>query len=723
MPRQSFIVDLRFDGGRQAERVLESIGQTGERSMDRVQSSSRRGSRGLMAVNDASRAVRDSVDELANRLGPLGAGMRALGPAGTAAAAGIAGVTAGLVQGTRQARQAVERFAELGEQAQQLGVTTQALQELRFAAGAVGVAEDRLDDGLQELNSRLGELQNGAGELNSFLEELGAEGFRRALQGAEDTEEAFRLIIDQLGSTESTFDRAALAAAAFGEEGGRAMQRLAEQDVADLRQAFRDLGIEVDESLIKQSQDARGELNRLDTRIQNNIDIISAQFTPVLIEARRQLARFTGQIRELGDEQGTLEDIFNILKDLPVFGLPIAGTSSPLTLGDLFGGGGRGGSGGDGSGGGTGGSSGGGPSSLPPIEVNPPEVMTPRQRPDTPSGFNPTDPTMIRQGGRTTGAEIVARSQLQAEQMSGMQPAGAIDPDEVARVNDLVAEQRQALTDLGQSIRESVMTPTERYHQRVADLNAALRVGSIDQETYARAAEDAAEQLREGTGVVREQARAHEYLEDVGTQAFDRVGSAITDAYARGEGAAINFGSVARGVFSELMQSMLELAAINPLKNALFGGDRATLSSVGGIIGDFIGGLGNTTATPTADLQPVNGTLGMNFADGGSFMVGPQFPRANAGRDNRFVGFYARDGERVNVSTPESQRATGPGVEINIINEGQPMELQQQRERTGPDGKKIIDAMVVSKTKDAINSGALDREMAANFGLRRQGRR
>lgn len=71
----------------------------------------------------------------------------------------------------------------------------------------------------------------------------------------------------------------------------------------------------------------------------------------------------------------------------------------------------------------------------------------------------------------------------------------------------------------------------------------------------------------------------------LGEQAFDRIGSAITQAFANGSLKAIDFGNVARAVLNEIVQSALRLSVVNPVLNSLFGGSRGTLSGVSTVVG------------------------------------------------------------------------------------------------------------------------------------------
>ncbi len=107
-------------------------------------------------------------------------------------------------------------------------------------------------------------------------------------------------------------------------------------------------------------------------------------------------------------------------------------------------------------------------------------------------------------------------------------------------------------------------------------------------------------------------------------QMFERIGSAITEAFTQGKGAAVSFRSIAKGVLSEVEQETIKLAVINPLKNWLAGTNaNPTLGSVLSVYGGPVGGM----AAPT-------GSTGLN-GGGGS---------AGAGSSNPFGMFQSSGG-------------------------------------------------------------------------------
>jgi hypothetical protein len=80
-------------------------------------------------------------------------------------------------------------------------------------------------------------------------------------------------------------------------------------------------------------------------------------------------------------------------------------------------------------------------------------------------------------------------------------------------------------------------------------------------------------------------------LGQFGDQAFNRIGSAMTQMAMEGNDAFKSLRNIGKAVISELYQEMMKLAVINPLKNAALGQNNATMASMGGLFGSVFGGL------------------------------------------------------------------------------------------------------------------------------------
>lgn len=147
----------------------------------------------------------------------------------------------------------------------------------------------------------------------------------------------------------------------------------------------------------------------------------------------------------------------------------------------------------------------------------------------------------------------------------------------------------------------------------VIEAEAAARKGGIELSSEQREEIErlvaANQKLRDAQESTR---KAMDYLGSVGERTFDRIGNAVTTMALEGQNAWQSMGNVGMAVLSELAQEMFRLAAINPLKNALFGQNNATLSSVGGLIGDFFGswfggGASAASSVPMTGGAPMMG--------------------------------------------------------------------------------------------------------------------
>lgn len=131
---------------------------------------------------------------------------------------------------------------------------------------------------------------------------------------------------------------------------------------------------------------------------------------------------------------------------------------------------------------------------------------------------------------------------------------------------------------------------------------------------------------RVGEAFRRQKAVADE-IERSFERAFDRIGSAITTMFVEGKASALDFKNVALAVVGEIAQEFIKLAAINPLKNALFGTNSPTLGDTGGLFGGgggFLSGLGSIFSGMFAGGSPGYGGIDYGgFASQGIGYVGP----------------------------------------------------------------------------------------------------
>lgn len=230
------------------------------------------------SVAKAEKAVSAGAGRMARSLGAFDAGLRntaggvrdfarealslqnlAGGLAGGFAAAfSVEAVVAGF-------RTAIDAAGELVDTADRLGLGTGALQELRFAATQSGVEVAALDKVLEKLGVRLGEVRAGDEAATAAFDRLGLS--QDVLAGRiGNSDQALAAIADRIAAIPDPMDRSAAAAAVFGDRIGPKLVGFLSQGSAGidgLRNRARELGLVMDDSVIRAAEDAGDKLEAL----------------------------------------------------------------------------------------------------------------------------------------------------------------------------------------------------------------------------------------------------------------------------------------------------------------------------------------------------------------------------------------------------------------------------------------------------------------------------
>ena len=176
MTQRRFDILTKVNGGQEASRDLDKIGQSGKRSFDQIRQASGGASGGLQAVNKVSGDLDNSMRGLAGRLGTVGGAMSKLGATGVAAAAGI-GATVVVLQ---KAVDAASQFEQSSFQINQLLATT---------GNASGKTADQIETLAKSLGestlASTGDVRKAAAQLLTFKNVAG-DAFDRTLVAAQD---------------------------------------------------------------------------------------------------------------------------------------------------------------------------------------------------------------------------------------------------------------------------------------------------------------------------------------------------------------------------------------------------------------------------------------------------------------------------------------------------------------------------------------------------------
>jgi lambda family phage tail tape measure protein len=205
----------------------------------------------------------DKAGKTKRNLAQLTKGFAVLGTA--IAAAGAAGLTFLKTQ--------VAIADRIGKTADKIGLSVEALQELRFAADLAGVPVTALDMGLQRFARRSAEAAKGQGVLTKEFEALNiqtkdAEGNLRSL------DDVLLDYADAIAAASDPQEQLRLAFKAFDSEGAALVNlfRQGSIGVKELRQELRDLGGVMSTDTVRQAEQMQDQFTRLSAVIQGKLN-------------------------------------------------------------------------------------------------------------------------------------------------------------------------------------------------------------------------------------------------------------------------------------------------------------------------------------------------------------------------------------------------------------------------------------------------------------------
>lgn len=233
--------------------------------------------------NVFSRSRQSIFDQGAKRVGVLGGALEALGPAGLAAAAGMGAAALAL----NRAHAAMEMADEIADTATQLGVTTDLLQEYRYAARLAGSETKDADKAIQGFTQALGLAGNGAARQLKVFKALG---FSQVdLRSFGSAEQGLQAVADKIAALDSEADRQAFASK-LGLTPLLPLLRQGADGIGRLRQEARDLGVVMSEEVITKAADAKDKLETMSQVVSAQLTVAFADLAPYIADAAGALA-------------------------------------------------------------------------------------------------------------------------------------------------------------------------------------------------------------------------------------------------------------------------------------------------------------------------------------------------------------------------------------------------------------------------------------------------
>lgn len=279
--------------------------------------------------------------------------------------------------------------------------------------------------------------------------------------------------------------------------------------------------------------------------------------------------------------------------------------------------------------------------------------------------------------------------QAQLSELKKLLDAGLISQEEYFRGVQKAQEDYGAdAKKLGDTIRQSVQTPLETYKVRLTELDNALSIGAINQQTYARAVEEAGWALVSASEPIKsmlsaQMEAAKNAMEDLSDTISGDLSFALTD---------IAFTAKSAGDAMEMLESTALNALQNITNSLLNSGLNMLLSGMGGG-----GGF----------LSSLLGSFGGFYAKGGALGAGKWGIAGEAGPE--IIHGPAR-------VTPMDGRRGGVTVNNKVVNNSQAQ--VQTRATENRDGSIDIETLIEDKIVSTLGGSRAKSVMGARYGAR-----
>lgn len=271
----TYAVRLAVEDGGKVKAELVEVGAAGEKSLKQIESSGEKASKGLASLTD--------------RAASLSKGIKIMAVAAAAAATigGLAVLT----------KKAIDAASAINDTSENLGFGVEALQEWRYAAELSGVSQERFDKSLQKFIRNIGEAAQGTGAAKTAFDTLGIT-VTDAQGNLRDTESVLNEVSDALQGVEDPTARVRLAFNLFGKDGVALVNLLSNgsAEIEKMRQRARDLGIVLEEDLIRNADKAGDELDTLSKVVSVNMARALLDLAPLITDVVSGLSEFAAGI-------------------------------------------------------------------------------------------------------------------------------------------------------------------------------------------------------------------------------------------------------------------------------------------------------------------------------------------------------------------------------------------------------------------------------------------
>lgn len=637
-------------------------------------------------LTDASQSTRE-LKKVNKQMSDFGDSVKR---AGSQFKAAIAGLAAGFTVGafSRELTGAINEMDKFTKEAQRLGVASDELVKLQYAAELSGVSADQLSTGIKTLSRSMQDLSEGkTSDAVSTLEALSIE-VKNADGTLKNSSEVIGDVADAFQKMPDGAEKSAAAMRIFGKSGAQMIPLLNQgaEGIAAMGDEAERLGLVFDDEIGRASEQFNDNMTRLSRASDGAFKKIAEGLLPSLIGLTDGLtdgADSSQTFIEIGFKLGqTLEvltKIFNASKAVvnnfvAVFqamgksiGSVIAAFSTgdfknlPNTLGGIF------------------------DEMAKQVDENGAKIET---------AWIETLDIMTKDGDEEIKKlkERFAKSDVKMNVELNI--ASNISDNKKAEAEAKKLE--QSLKTQAEKLTESVKTPFEVLQDELAKIKTLSDKGLITPETELRATTDAWKDY--GEALVKTKEEQDKITDpDVWKQMQNNVdswASGATDAFLDfTQGADNAFSDLANSILEQIAKIVIQANIIKPLMSA-FGLTESAKGNVFNQQGITPFAQGGIVSSPT--LFSYAGGLGV-MGESGSEAVIPLTRTSNGDLGVRGEGF---------------------NTEVNIYNQTDGnVSVKETKTDNGP----RIDVLIEKAVDGAISRGRFDKSLNSHFGLRRRG--
>lgn len=231
----------------------------------------------------------------------LGRASKAFGKLSGAAAAFLPALSATALVGA--VKSVTASLDEIGKTADRIGITTDALQLLRVTAESAGVAQSALDSSIEKLGKGLAEAKMGIGTAKDALKTLNLNAADLISLGLDG---AMAKIADEVNKLPSPMEKTAVATQLFGRSGAPMLNLLREgaDGMARMQEEARELGVVIDEDLIRNAEEAQTQIDLMSRVISANLSSALINLAPLLTSTAASIASLSKVVSEFGYKSG-----------------------------------------------------------------------------------------------------------------------------------------------------------------------------------------------------------------------------------------------------------------------------------------------------------------------------------------------------------------------------------------------------------------------------------